>query len=47
MIKILKKKEMPEDKMSKIMKLSDFYGALKNTDFPCSSEIREVMQDEE
>ena len=38
---------MAENKMSKSMKLSDFYGALKDTDFPSASEIREVMQDED
>ena len=34
-----------EDKKSKSMKLSDFYGVLKDTEFPSVSEIREVMQD--
>ena len=38
---------MAENKMSKSMKLSDFYGALKDTDFPSASEIRKVMQDED
>ena len=38
---------MAEEKMSKSMKLSDFYGALENTDFPSASEIRKVMQDED
>ena len=36
-----------EDKKSKSMKLSDFYGVLEDTDFPSASEIREVMQDED
>ena len=36
-----------EDKKSKSMKLSDFYGVLKDTEFPSVSEIREVMQDED
>ena len=38
---------MAENKMSKSMKLSDFYGVLEDTDFPSASEIREVMQDED
>mgnify|MGYP004578485025 CR=1 FL=1 len=36
-----------EDKKFKSMKLSDFYGVLKDTEFPSVSEIREVMQDED
>jgi len=36
-----------EYKKAKSMKLSDFYGALKDADFPSASEIREVMQDED
>ena len=36
-----------EDKKIKSMKLSDFCGVLKDTEFPSVSEIREVMQDED
>ncbi len=36
-----------EDKKFKSMKLSDFYGVLKDTEFPSVLEIREVMQDED
>lgn len=36
-----------EDKKSKSMKLSDFYGVLKDADFPSTSELGEVMQDED
>lgn len=36
-----------KDKKAKGMKLSDFYGVLEENDFPSSSEIREVMRDED
>lgn len=36
-----------EEKNTKSMKLSEFYGALEGVDFPSASEIREVMQDED
>lgn len=36
-----------ESKMSKSMKLSDYYGSLENVDFPSTSEIREIMKDED
>lgn len=36
-----------KDKNPKDMKLSGFYGALEENDFPNASKIREVMQDED
>lgn len=36
-----------EIKEAKSMKLSEFYGVLKDADFPSASEIREVLQDED
>lgn len=36
-----------ENKISKNMKLSEFYGALEMVDFPSSSEIKEIMTDED
>lgn len=32
---------------TKSVKLSEFYGVLKDTDFPSTEEIREVMQDKD